>query len=63
MADDNLIRSLDDIFNDPDVDDMLQAPVKQKSVTYDLEVTGFQEINEWVPDHDGQEPQKLRAPS
>lgn len=63
MADDNLIRSLDDIFNDPDVDDMLQAPVKQKSVTYDLEVTGFQEINEWVSDHDGQEPQKLRDPS
>lgn len=63
MADDNLIRSLDDIFNDPDVDDMLQAPVKHKSVTYDLEVTGFQEINEWVSDHDGQEPQKLRDPS
>ena len=41
MADDNLIRSLDDIFNDPDVDDMLQAPIKHKSVTYDLEVTGF----------------------
>lgn len=63
MTDNNLIRSLDDIFNDPDVDDMLQAPVKHKSVTYDLEVTGFQEINDWVSDHDGQEPQKLRDPS
>lgn len=63
MTKNDLIRSLDDIFKDPDVDTMLQAPIKHKAVTYDIEVSGFKEINNWVSDHNGQEPRKLRDPS
>ncbi|AYJ41205.1 GIY-YIG nuclease family protein [Lactiplantibacillus pentosus] len=63
MANSNLIRSLNDIFNDPDVDDMLKAPAKHRPVVYDTELDGFREINAWVESHNGSEPQKLRDPS
>lgn len=63
MDNQNLIRSLDDIFNDPDAISLLASKPKHSSVSYDPTVEGFQEITDWVTTHDGNEPQKLRDPS
>ena len=51
------IRSLDDIFSDPDAATLL-APDKKPAISYDPEVEGFKEITDWVKQHDGNEPQK-----
>lgn len=51
------IRSLDDIFNDPAADELLEKP-KKVQVTYDPEVERFKEIENWVKEHDGKEPEK-----
>ncbi|SYW00390.1 YeeC-like protein [Oenococcus oeni] len=59
----NPIRSLEDIFNDPDATNLLASKPKHHSVSSDPLVEGFQEIIKWVNDHDGQEPQKLRDPA
>ncbi|APP02336.1 GIY-YIG nuclease family protein [Lactobacillus delbrueckii] len=53
------IRSLDDIFSDPDAATLL-APDKKPAISYDPEVEGFKEITDWVKQHDGNEPQKTR---
>ena len=63
MDNQNLIRSLDDIFNDPDATSLLASKPKHTSVSYDPTVEGFQEITDWVIAHDGNEPQKPRDPS
>lgn len=52
------IRSLDDIFNDPTADELLVIPKKKPQITYDPEVESFKEIEEWVQEHDGKEPEK-----
>ena len=51
------IRSLNDIFNDPAADELLIKP-KKKQVTYDPEVEKFKEIESWIKDHNGKEPEK-----
>lgn len=51
------IRSLDDIFNDPAADELLAKPNK-KQITYDPEVEKFKEIETWVNEHNGKEPEK-----
>lgn len=52
------IHSLDDIFNDPDAQELLvRKPVKSKT-TYDPDVEHFKEITAWVKQHDGKEPEK-----
>lgn len=51
------IRSLDDIFNDPADDELLAKP-KKVQVTYDPEVEKFKEIESWVKEHNGKEPEK-----
>lgn len=51
------IRSLDDIFNDPAANELLAKP-KKKQVTYDPEVEKFKEIENWVKEHNGKEPEK-----
>ena len=51
------IRSLDDIFNDPAADELLVKP-KKVQVTYDPEVEKFKEIENWVKEHNGKEPEK-----
>jgi hypothetical protein len=63
MNDDKLIRSLADIFNDPEADTLLHSKPKHKPITYDPLVEGFNEITNWVSEHDGKEPKKLRDPS
>ena len=51
------IRSLDDIFNDPAADELLDQP-KKVPVTYDPEIEKFKEIENWVKEHNGKEPEK-----
>lgn len=51
------IRSLDDIFNDPAANELLAKP-KKKQVTYDPEVEKFKEIENWIKEHNGKEPEK-----
>ena len=58
MDKDRPIHSLEDIFNDPDAQELLvKKPVKSKS-TYDPDVEYFKEITEWVKQHGGKEPEK-----
>ena len=51
MDNQSLIRSLDDIFNDPDATSLLASKLKHTPVSYDPTVEGFQEINDWVIAH------------
>lgn len=51
------IRSLDDIFNDPAADELLTKPRKTQP-SYDPEVEKFKEIETWVKNHNGKEPEK-----
>ena len=51
------IRSLNDIFNDPAANELLAKP-RKKQVTYDPEVEKFKEIESWIKDHNGKEPEK-----
>lgn len=58
MDKDRPIHSLEDIFNDPDAQELLvKKPVKSKA-TYDPDVEYFKEITEWVKQHGGKEPEK-----
>lgn len=54
---DKPIRSLEDIFADPDAATLL-APDKKPVISHDPDVEGFKEIIDWVKQHDGKEPQK-----
>lgn len=51
------IRSLEDIFNDPDAAKILVSK-KKKVVSHDPEVENFREVTEWVKSHDGKRPEK-----
>lgn len=51
------IRSLEDIFNDPAADELLAKP-KKKQISTNPEVERFKEIQAWVKEHDGKEPEK-----
>lgn len=58
MDDKRPIHSLDDIFNDPDSVTLL-APKKQKAAnSFDPDVEKFKEVQEWVKNHGGKEPEK-----
>ncbi|WP_125707437.1 GIY-YIG nuclease family protein [Lacticaseibacillus porcinae] len=63
MTNQGPIRSLDDIFNDPDAASLLASKPKKVVASYDSTIEGFKEITDWVIAHHGQEPQKLRDPS
>ena len=52
---DKPIRSLEDIFADPDAATLL-APDKKPVINHDPDVEGFKEIIDWVKQHDGKEP-------
>ena len=60
MNEKRLIRSLDDIFNDPEATALLHSKSKHKPAMYDPLIEDFNEIIDWVSEHDGKEPQKLR---
>ena len=54
------IHSLEDVFNDPEVDKLLVAKPKKKPVLTNPDVENFKEIQEWVKQHHGKEPEKTR---
>lgn len=54
------IHSLEDVFNDPEVDKLLVAKSKKKPVLTNPDVENFKEIQEWVKQHHGKEPEKTR---
>ena len=58
MNKDYPIHSLDDIFNDPDAQQLLVKKTSKPKQTYDPDVENFKEITEWVKQHDGKEPEK-----
>lgn len=61
MNKDYPVHSLDDIFNDPDAQQLLaKKPAKPKQ-TYDPDIEHFKEITEWVKQHDGKEPEKTHV--
>ena len=54
------IHSLEDVFNDPEADELLVAKPKKKPVSTDPDIENFKEIQEWVKQHHGKEPEKTR---
>lgn len=58
MNKDYPIHSLDDIFNDPDSQQLLIKKETKPKQTYDSDVENFKEIIKWVKKHDGKEPEK-----
>ena len=58
MNKDYPIHSLDDIFNDPDAQQLLVKKSAKPKQTYDPDIEHFNEITEWVKQHDGKEPEK-----
>lgn len=58
MNKDYPIHSLDDIFNDPDAQQLLIKKSTKPKVTYDPDIEYFKEITEWIKQHDGKEPEK-----
>lgn len=54
------IHSLEDVFNDPEASELLAPKPKKKVVSTDSDVENFKEIQEWVKQHDGKEPEKTR---
>lgn len=52
------IHSLEDVFNDPEASELLAPKPKKKVVSTDSDVENFKEIQEWVKQHDGKEPEK-----
>lgn len=52
------IHSLEDIFNDPDVDNVLPEKKKKVVSSYDPEIEKLHEVETWVKEHNGKEPEK-----
>ncbi|MGG6359623.1 GIY-YIG nuclease family protein [Peribacillus frigoritolerans] len=52
--------NLDDIFSDPIFDELIAETPKKQVKRIDPEFEKFQEIIEWVKNHDGKEPEKSR---
>lgn len=52
------IHSIDDIFNDPDVNNVLPEKKKKTISSFDPEIEKFNEVISWIEDHDGREPEK-----
>ena len=53
MNKDYPIHSLDDIFNDPDAQQLLIKKTSKPKQTYDPDIEHFKEITEWVKQQDG----------
>ncbi|GFH41806.1 hypothetical protein Hs30E_03570 [Lactococcus hodotermopsidis] len=51
-------NSLDDIFNDPEFDEVIKGKVPEKISSANPEIKKFQEINDWIREHNGKEPVK-----
>ena len=58
----NSIRSLDDVFNDPEAKTLLASQHKTRPVTYDPDVEKFKTVQAWIKEK-GHEPEKTRDPS
>ncbi|MGG7011483.1 UNVERIFIED_CONTAM: GIY-YIG nuclease family protein [Limosilactobacillus fermentum] len=54
------IHSLDDVFNDPEANELLAPKSKPKTVNSNPDVEHFKEIQEWIKQHGGKEPEKTR---
>lgn len=54
------IHSLEDVFNDPAANELLAPKSKPKTVNSNPEVEHFKEIQEWIKQHGGKEPEKTR---
>jgi hypothetical protein len=54
------IHSLEDVFNDPEANELIAPKPKKKVVSTDPDVENFKEIQEWVKQHQGKEPEKTR---
>lgn len=52
--------NLDDIFSDPIFDELIAETPKKQVKRIDPEFEKFQEIIEWIKNHDGKEPEKSR---
>ncbi len=52
--------NLDDIFSDPIFDELLVETPKKEVKRIDPEFEKFQEITDWIKNHDGKEPEKSR---
>ena len=52
--------NLDDIFSDPIFDELIAETPKKQVRRIDPEFEKFQEIIEWIKNHDGKEPEKSR---
>lgn len=63
MTNEHPIRSIGDVLNDPDLNKMLPPKVSKQHVSVDPDVEHFKEIQKWVKDHDGKEPEKTRDPA
>lgn len=56
----NIIRSLEDIFNDPKADELLVVEPKKNIIPINQDVENFKEIQEWIKRHKGREPERTR---
>lgn len=54
------IHSLEDVFNDPEANELLAPKPKPKTVNSNPDVEHFKEIQEWIKQHGGKEPEKTR---
>lgn len=52
--------NLDDIFSDPFFDELIAETPKKEIKRLDPEFEKFQEIIDWIKNHDGKEPEKTR---
>lgn len=52
--------NLDDIFSDPKFDEMVADIPKKQVKRIDPEIERFQEITDWIKNHNGKEPEKSR---
>lgn len=54
------IRTLEDVFNSPDANVLLSTAPKKKAVLVNPDIELFKEIQEWIKQHGGKEPEKTR---
>lgn len=54
------IHSLEDVFNDPEANELLAPKPKPKTANSNPDVEHFKEIQEWIKQHGGKEPEKTR---
>lgn len=54
------VRTLEDVFNSPDANVLLSTAPKKKNVSVNPDIELFKEIQEWIKQHGGKEPEKTR---